>query len=345
MRTSSRVWALLILTFSLGLGGRAARAGIDTSVPSIPPDGWTNVCAGHSITVKPTLVSHIYTGTGSCWVNTAQNKSDGTQQNWVRSAVTMEGSYATKSSSFAERLTFPLPSGTAIVTATGSCSDDPWATAAQCGATAVNVNVMNSFGWALQIPNGPLSRSLFGAALVSAMLQKQASSPPLAPVDLEAVRWPSFDGSGTLGRVFWRAPDVSGNRWILGYDIEYALNSSDSAFSNAGHIVGPGAKTTLSPSDIARYFYTTFKLGGGDYYFRVCSANDAGRACSLPVKARQPTTAELAVVAQHHTQVKIAMPAGGSPPTAPPRVAAPQEVIAGPAARTRLVTPVPTAGH
>jgi hypothetical protein len=343
MRTSLRVGALLAFTVSLGLGERAAQAGIDTSVQAVPPDGWTNVCAGHSITVKPTLVSHIYAGTGSCWVNTALNKSDGTQQNWVRSAVTMEGAYAIKSSTFDERLTFALPTGTAVVTARGSCADDPWATAAQCGATTVNVNVWNSFGWALQIPNGPLSRGLFGAALVSAMLQKQASSPPLAPVDLDVVRWPAFDGAGTLGRVFWRAPDVSGNKWILGYDIEYAINSTDSAFSNAGHIVGPGAKTSLSPGDISRFYYTTFKLGGGDYYFRVCSANDAGRACSSPMKARPPTTAELALVAQHHTQVKIVM--GGGAPPASPRAAAPQEVMVAPAARPRMVTPVPTAGH
>ena len=62
--------------------------------------------------------------------------------------------------------------------------------------------------------------NLFGNGLIAALLAKQASSPPLAPVDIDAVRWP--EEGGTVGRIFWRAPDVSGNNWILAYDIEQA---------------------------------------------------------------------------------------------------------------------------
>jgi hypothetical protein len=334
----SRHGAALLLLASAGLGEGDARAGVDTSVVAYPPDGWPHLCSGHSIDVKPSLTRRTYTGTGTCWINTAQNKSDGNQQNWVRAAVTLEGDYRLQGSSFAEKLTVSLPpsvpttNGTVIVTTSGTCADDPWATGAQCGISTPNVNLQASFGWSLQPPNGPLSRNVFGSALVAALLKKESSKPPLAPVDLDAVRWPAFDG-GTEGRVFWRAPDVSGNRWILAYDVEYA-NSPDSAFIKAGHVTGPGAKSNLSPNEVSRFFYTTFKLGGADYYFRVCAANDAGQQCSGAVRAREPTKQELMVLSHH--QSKVTMAIGGSPPagSSPPRVAAPPaQVRIAPAVR------------
>jgi hypothetical protein len=344
MRVNSRVWVPMMVAASLGIGERAARAGVGPDAAT-PPDGWQNVCSGNTIDVKPTVASRVYSGTGACWINTAQNKSDGSQQSWVRVPVTFEGSYALQSSTYAERLVFSIPSGSGTssipVTTNGSCSDDPWATGATCGASTPNVNLQSSFGWLMQLPAPPLSRNVFGASLVAALLKKQASSPPLAPVDLDAVRWPAFDGNGTLGRVFWRAPDVSGNKWILAYDIEYAINSVDSAFSLAGHVVGPGAKTNLSPSEISRFYYTTFKLQPGDYYFRVCAVNDAGRQCSAPLKAREPSKAELMAVARNHAQSKIVMATGGPPPPASP----PPPAVAPPPARVRMAPALPAPGH
>ncbi len=346
MRVTSRVWVPLMFAASLGIRERAARAGVDWSDITIPPDGWQNVCSGNTIDVKPTVTSRVYSGTGACWINTAQNKSDASQQNWVRAPVTFEGSYALQSSTYSERLVFSIPSGTGTssipVTTNGSCGDDPWATGATCSASAPNVNLPSSFGWfSMKLPTPPLSRYVFGTALVAAILKKQASSPPLAPVDLDAVRWPAFDGNGTLGRVFWRAPDVSGNKWILAYDIEYAVNSADSAFSVAGHVVGPGAKTNLSPSEISRFYYTTFKLQPADYYFRVCAVNDAGRQCSAPLKAREPSKTELMAVAHNHAQSKIVMTAGGPPPPATP----PPRAMAPPPARVRMAPALPAPGH
>jgi len=337
MRTSSRHWVPMIFTAAIALGGEdTARAGVDSSATLYPPDGWQNVCAGHTIDVKPNLESRIYTGTGSCWVNIAENKSDGNQQNWVRAPVTLEGVYSLKSSTYSERLIFSIPRGgqtyTVPVTTASSCSDDPWATGGQCGSSPANVNLNASFGWSLAPQAGPLSRNVFGAGLIGALLKKQMSAPPLAPVDVDAVRWPALEGAGSIGRVFWRAPDVSGNKWILAYEIEYAVNSTDSAFTNGGRIVGPGAKSTLSPNEVSRFFYTTFKLGGGDYYFRVCAANDAGRQCSAPVKAREPTRAELMALAHHTAASKVVLGgAGGGTP--PPAVAAPPE-------RARMVGPM-----
>jgi hypothetical protein len=334
----SRHGLALIVAASAGFGERGADAGISNDATLYPPDGWDHVCSGHSIELKPSLGRRSYTGSGSCWINSAQNKFDGNTQSWVRVAVTLEGEYTMQGSSFAERLTFSLPSsipsktGTVLVTTSGTCADDPWATGGQCGASPPNVNLQASFGWQVQTQNGPLSRNVFGPGLIATLLKKQMSNPPLAPVDLDAVRWPAYD-SGIEGRVFWRAPDVSGNKWILGYDIEYA-NSADSAFTRAGHVTGPGAKSNLSPNEVSHYFYTTFKLGGGDYYFRVCAANDAGRQCSAAVRAREPTKQELMVLSHH--QSKLTMAISGPAPTSSstPRVAAPPPQV-------RLGAPMP----
>jgi hypothetical protein len=309
VRTSTRLpW---LLASALALAPPSARAGVEPIGPPSPPEGWTNLCTGETVEVKASAPSHRYAGTGSCWVNTAPNKADGSQQNWVRAAVTFDGSYDAKSSTFADRLNFSIPTASGPsavpVTTSGSCGDDPWSTASPCTSPPPS-HLRDSFGWRTELPNGPVSRNLYGAALIAALLQKATASPPLAPVDLDAVRWPAFDGSGTVGRVFWRAPDTSGNRWIASYDIEYSMGTPDAAFSLAGHVVGAGAKTTLSLIELSRFFYTTFKLQPSDYSFRVCSVNDAGRQCSAPVKAREPSRTELTAIARTHAQVKIATP-------------------------------------
>jgi hypothetical protein len=304
MRVASSVWFPFVF------------AGVGANVPISPPEGWANVCVGEALDVTPSTASRRYSGTGSCWVNTAQNKTDGTQQNWVRAALTFTGTYDLKSSTYSERLTlsFQGSNGPAniSVTTNGTCGDDPWATESKCSSSPPNVTLTSSFGWQTSGLSEPLSRNVYGPALVSAMLKKQASTPPLAPVDLDAVRWPSPDGNGNVGRVFWRAPDISGNQWILGYDIEYAINSTDSGFSHAGHVVGPGPKTTMSLIEMSRFFYTPFKLLAGDYYFRVCTTNDAGRQCSAAVKAREPSKTELIAIAHNHTQLKITPDAGSA---------------------------------
>jgi hypothetical protein len=311
-RIVSCTWAAVVVLVTTGaIDERAAHALVSDTPLVSPPDGWQNICVAQSLDVKPTVASRQYAGTGTCWINTAQDKSDSSKQNWIRVAVTLKGVWALQSSSFAEDLSFALPTGTVPVTTHGSCSDDPWAKSGQCGATPPNVDLYRSFGWPPPTTTGPLSRNVFGSALVTAILSKQLSSPPLAPVDLDPVRWP--EPEGTVGRIFWRTPDVSGNRWILAYDIEYA-SSPDSAFLNAGRVMGPGATTNLTPKDVSRYFYTSLKLSDAATYFRVCSVNDAGRQCSAAKVARQPTAAELMVVSRTR---RVAAPAlAGSPPAA-----------------------------
>jgi hypothetical protein len=318
-RILSRSWMMVVLLLAVGLWESVAQALVSDDNYASPPDGWPNLCSGSNIEVKPTPTSRSYTGTGACWVNVAHNKADGNQQDWVRSTVTLEGVYAIKSSTFIEKLTFvihsPTENASVLVTTSGACPEDPWATGGQCTSAPPSVNVQSSFGWATRPPSGPLSRNVFGSSLIAALISKQLSKPPLAPVDLDAVRWPDADGKGSVGRVFWRAPDVSGNKFILSYDIEYAMNSSDSAFSKAGQVTGPGAKSNLSPSEVSHFFYTPFKLGGAEYYFRVCSVNDAGRQCTAPHPTREPTKAELIGQAPHHQAlVKLPGSSGGSPP-------------------------------
>jgi hypothetical protein len=341
-RVIAGIWVAVTALSVAGFSEKDAEALVDDTPMYSPPNGWNQLCAGNTIDVKPTPGARLYTGTGTCWINLAEDKSDPNKQNWVRSAVTLDGRYVMQRSVFEEKLTFTLPTGTVPVTRSGSCVDDPWEKGGQCGSSPINVDLGRSFGWTLQLANGPLSANVFGPALVSAMLAKQASVTPLAPVDVDAVRWP--EANGTVGRIFWRAPDVSGNRWILVYEIEHA-SSPDSAFAVAGRVVGPGAKSSLSPKDVSRYFYTPTTLGAGADYFRVCATNDAGRQCSGAIVARQPTRTELMAVGPRQ-RVNVVMGAGGSPPiaaggappTAPGRPAAP---IAVPAPALRPVGPLP----
>jgi hypothetical protein len=338
-RVASCTWAAVVAVVTTGVADeRGAYALVSDSSPAYPPDGWQNVCAAQSLDAKPTVASREYTGTGTCWVNMAQDKSDSSKQNWIRVAVTLKGVYALQSSTFAEDLSFALPTGTVPVTTRGPCSEDPWAKGGQCGASPTNIDLYRSFGWPPPNNNGPLSRNVFGSGLVAALLSKQLSSPPLAPVDLDPVRWP--EPEGTVGRIFWRTPDVSGNRWILAYDIEYA-SSPDSAFTNAGRVMGPGATTNLTPRDISRYFYTSLKLSDAPYYFRVCSVNDAGRQCSAPKVARQPTPAELMVVSRTRRVAGSAL--AGSPPAAggvTPAVPVARPVAPAPVAPPSLRPPI-----
>lgn len=294
-----------------------------------PPSGWDHLCTGNAIQVKPTPVSRIYSGSGTCWVNvTNGDKSDSAQQQWVNAKVTLSGSFAIQSNTFSELLTFAIPAqtsssqgggsvssgGIAKVHVSGACNGDPWESPAQCTSTAPNLDLYRSFGWTFTPPSGPLSRNVFGPGLVQALLSNQESKPPLSPVDLDAVRWPATDGKGTVGRVFWRVPDVSGNRWILRFDVEASMNSADSAYFKVGQVSGPGATTNLSPGQIAKLFWTPSKLQAAEYYFRVCSVNDVGRQCSASVKARNPTHAELISTESHKfTTAGIGGKSGGTP--------------------------------
>jgi len=182
------------------------------------------------------------------------------------------------------------------------------------------LDLYRSFGWTFTPPPGPLSRNVFGPGLIQALLSNQESKPPLAPVDLDAVRWPATDGKGTVGRVFWRVPDVSGNRWILRFDVEASMNSADSAYVKVGQVSGPGATTNLSPGQIAKLFWTPSKLQAAEYYFRVCSLNDVGRQCSASVKARNPTQAELMGTESHKFTTASIGGKSGSTPTVPSSV-------------------------
>jgi hypothetical protein len=231
------------------------------------------------------------------------------------------------------------PTGDVRVADGGACSDDPWLKGATCGSVAPNVDLAASFGWAVKPQQeGPLSRGVFDPAVILALTSKQASSTPNAPVDLDAVRWPEAEGK--VGRIFWRAPDVSGNKWILAYEVEYS-SSPHSAFAAAGKVLGPGAKSTLSPKDIPRYYYTTFTVGDSPYYFRVCSVNDAGRQCSAAKPMRAPTPAELMAVASHTKVAGTALVGGGSQPPAAGQPGVPRTVQAAPPAVRAPVGPLP----
>jgi hypothetical protein len=333
-------WAALVVAAGVSGGEREARAWVSDSPILTPPDGWQHLCVGNTITLTPSVSERVYTGTGVCWINIAQgNRQDPQTQNWHRVPVRFEGGYALQQQRFRETIVVDTPTGKVTVATGSACSDDPWLKGAACGIVTPNVDLAASFGWALKTQqDGPLSRGVFDPAVILALTSKQASSTPNAPVDLDAVRWPEPEGK--VGRIFWRAPDVSGNKWILAYDVEYS-SSPDSAFAAGGKVMGPGAKSTLSPKDIPRFFYTTFPVGDSPYYFRVCSVNDAGRQCSAAKALRAPTQGELMAISSHAKVAGGALLGGGSQPPAAGAPGVPRERVAAPGAVRAPMGPVP----
>jgi len=309
----------LALTALHSMSAMAVQANSFSAGP--PPQGWNHLCTGNSIHVAPAENSRSYSGSGTCWVLAPSG--------WVSANVTLSGAYRIGSNQFSESLRFDYTSivstrdggevSTTVhprVLLSGVCGGDPWETKASCTTSGPNLDLNKTFGWAIRLPAGPLSRNVFGAGLIQALLSKQASRPPLSPVDLDAVRWPASDGKGSVGRVFWRVPDVSGNRWILDFDVEASMNSTDSAFFKVGQVTGPGATTNLSPGQISKFFFTPSKLQAAVYYFRVCSVNDVGRSCSASMKAREPTKTELMTAESFrssHTTVRLGGQPGGTP--------------------------------
>jgi hypothetical protein len=331
------------------LGERTAHALVGDD-PVCPPDA-NHICQGESITLQATTAERAYRGSGLCWFNLGAPKNKADNAQWVRVQVRFDGRFMLQSNQFAEELVF-LPPGQPEfrLVVRGQCPSDPWTTGASCSLSTPPTNFCTTAGWCCISPpaqNGPLSRAVYPPSLISGLLQKQLSKPPLAPVDLDVVRWPAFDGSGSIGRVFWRIPDVSGNKWIFNFVVEYAINSSDSAFSNAGQVTGTGETANLSPWQVTRLYYSTFKLQPGDYYFRVCSVNDAGKQCSAPRKAREPTKAELLAVEHSFHRAAVTLAPGGTPsgplPGAPPRSvgAAPPPVVGLPPRQPMPPAPAP----
>ena len=293
-----------------------------SDTPSWVPPSYPDFCSPTSINVTPSVNNRAYVARATCWINVAQDKTDASQQSWSQAQVTANGFYSLRDNSFRETLTVNAPSGSRSVTFTGTCTDDPWATKASCSDKSTPFAYLQSnFSWYFGAPQGPLSASVFSPDLVQAMLSKKKSKPPLAPVGLDAVRWPVNGGKSAVGNVKWRAGDMSDNKWVLQFDIEYA-NYADSTFTKAGRRVGPGPKQGMSGADanLVYVFSTPFALqNGSDYFFRVCAVNDAGRQCSAPVKTREPTRMELASVASNiHPSAGILGKQPASPPTAPP---------------------------
>ena len=242
----SYAWAALVVAAGVSGGAPEARAMVDDSPILNPPDGWQHLCVGNTITLTPSVSERVYAGTGVCWINVAQgSRQDPKTQNWHRVQVRFEGGYALQQQRFRETIVVDTPTGKVTVADGGACSDDPWLKGATCGSVAPNVDLANSFGWAVKPQqDGPLSRGVFDPAVILALTSKQASSTPNAPVDLDAVRWPEAEGK--VGRIFWRAPDVSGNKWILAYDVEYS-SSPDSAFAAAGKGPRAGRQVDAEP--------------------------------------------------------------------------------------------------
>lgn len=324
-----RFWATLSTVMAAGLVLMSypyvgAFASVDTSRYEgqwLPPGGWDKLCSPSSINVTPGVNNRSYVARGTCWINVAQDKTDAEQQSWGQAQVTANGFYSLKDHSFRETLTVNTPSGSKSVAFTGTCNDDPWAAKATCSnKNSPAAYLQSTFSWYFGTSQGPLSSFVFSPDLIQSMLSKHESKPPVAPVGLDAVRWPSNGGKSAMGNIKWRAGDMSDNKWVLGFDIEYA-NYADSTFTKAGRRVGPGPKQNMSAADanLVYLFSTPFALQAGrDYFFRVCAVNDAGRQCSAAVKARQPTQMELASVASN------IRPSAGmlgkqpvSPPTAP----------------------------
>src|SRR5258708_30490320 len=298
---------------------RNAFAGVTDDTSTTPPGGWKQLCAGNSIKVTPqTDNRRHYQADGTCWMNTAQDKTHLDHQTWVQVRVSLNGTYDLSARKFNESVAVNTPSGARTVGTSGVCSDDPWIPNATCSATDPSQNLNFNFGWhTFGLKPAPLSRNVFSADLVQAILNKQESKPPLAPLGLDSVRWPV--ASGEMGEVKWRAADMPGNKWVLQFDIDYA-NYADATFTKAGQRVGPCPQKNI-PGAHATTFdvcMTPVNLQTSNYYFRVCASNDAGRECSAPVLARKPTKQELmaAVGNAHIAAGPITPPPGGRTPPA-----------------------------
>lgn len=321
-------WKVLSLGMAAGLVFASypymdAFAGVGDTPEWVPPgNDWNQLCSPGAINLTPGVRARNYAARGTCWINVAPDKTDPNQQSWSQAPVSAQGFYSLKDHSFRETLTVNTPSGSRSVTIVGTCADDPWATKTTCSRKNDPTAFLQSqFSWYIQVPQGPLSSSVFSSDLIQSMLSKQESKPPLAPVGLDAVRWPANGGKSEMGNINWRAGDMSDNKWVLQFDIEYA-NYADSTFTKAGQRAGLGPKQTISAADanLVYVFSTPFGLQKSvDYFFRVCAVNDAGRQCSTPVKARAPTRMELASVASSiHTSVGMLGKQPGNPPAAPP---------------------------
>jgi hypothetical protein len=283
-----------------------ASAGVPDPRYATPPNGWDHLCSPESITLTPRPTSRVYQASATCWVNTAQDKtsdSSADTQNWIQAHATMQGRYFLNNQSFREVITVNMQGGPRSFTINGSCADDPWATQAKCNGDSSNARQAMSanLGWIglgysgnSDISQVPFSRVIFDPAVVQAQLKKFESNAPVAPVGVDAVRWPTQGGKSDLGDISWRAGDMSDNKWVLTFDIEYS-QYTNGTFTNAGHRVGPGPKQNMSAADANRVYVfsaPTALQSGTDYYFRVCAVNDAGRQCSAPVQARKPTQQE-----------------------------------------------------
>ena len=290
--------------------------------PSYPP------CTGSSVQLHPGMNGNSYDYSGRCWINLAADKYDQDHPSWVNAPVTGTSSYDSKKAVFNETVTFSGPSGPITLSNTGWCDKDPWLTPEDCtlDPQTLRFSVINAVG--LDIGNndghrGPLGLIVISPTLISQLISKQESKPPRPPVNVDPVIWSVDNGKSTRVTVTWKAGDMSNNRWVMQFNIQLSQQKtdSDSAYSNAGQVLGLGPKQTFSASDTSRVYVFTLPNEVqpiDSYYFRICALNDSDSQCSTPVQARKPTKQEMMshVGSMHIVGGALSAPAGkGTPAT------------------------------
>jgi len=280
---------------------KAAQA-LVTDSPLAPPPS-NPPCTAASAKVVPGLNGNQYSITGRCYINLAQDKTDLDHPVWIISQVSVVGSYNTSNQGMSETLTFSTPSGPITINNNAWCEGDPWITRQDC---TLNVyGLRNSVEQAVGLDpgqmtgdRGPLSLIVLSPEILEPLISKQESKPPRPPVKVDPVVWPVDNGKSTRVAVTWSAGNMAHNRWVMQFNVQYAKakTDADSAYSNAGQVLGLGPKPRFDASDLGRVY--TYMLQNelspiGSYYFRVCASNDADTQCSEPVQARQPTKMEL----------------------------------------------------
>lgn len=292
-------FGLLALVF-MGTLPNAARAIVgDITMPTPPANP---ACSASSAQMTPGLNVNQYTFSGNCWINLAADKFDVDHPSWYMSKVSATGSYNSQNQNLSETMTFSTPSGPITVNNSAWCDADPWMTPEDCTLDpeslrsavrgAVGLDPGNMSG-----RRGPLSLIVVSPTIIHALISKQESKPPRPPVNVDPVVWPVDNGKSTRVTLTWRAGDMSGNRWVMQFDVQQSTQKtdSDSAYSTAGQVLGLGPKPSFSTSDANRTFVFTLPSEVkpiGNYYFRICARNDADTQCSSPVPARQPTKQE-----------------------------------------------------
>lgn len=195
--------------------------------------------------------------------------------------------------------------------ASARCAVNPWTQQESNSKNGFRfVPACTNVNFTGQWPYGPADRFPFMARYggVPFGMRKQLIDEQLAAIQASANGQVSFSApnrpsgvqatvlrlpKGRVGSVLWQLPKVGQGQWVDRFEVELAFvpNRHDTDPSQANWLPdgsAPGRTTPMTSTTDPNQYYDTVKkdyYDGTDYWFRVCSVNNVGRACAQPVKA------------------------------------------------------------